>query len=88
MKNTQKQPWFTALNPNGRIPVIVDHNRNKFPVFEGASILLYLARHYDAEHKFSWPVDSDEYSEAEQWISWQHGGLGPMYVLPPVLPLP
>ncbi|KAH8903048.1 glutathione S-transferase [Coniochaeta sp. PMI_546] len=78
MKNTQKQPWYTALNHNGRIPTIVDHNRKGFAVFEGIAILLYLTRHYDPEHKFSFPVDSDEYSEVEQWIGWQHGGLGPM----------
>ncbi|KAI0377013.1 glutathione S-transferase [Hypomontagnella monticulosa] len=78
MKNTQKEPWFTALNPNGRIPVVVDHDRNGFAVFEGMAILSYLTRHYDPEHKFSFPVDSDEYSEAEQWMAWQHGGIGPM----------
>jgi len=77
-KNTQKEPWYTALNPNGRIPTIVDHDRNGFAVFEGLAILTYLTRHYDPEHKFSFPVDSDDYSVAEQWISWQHGGLGPM----------
>ncbi|KAK4241742.1 P-loop containing nucleoside triphosphate hydrolase protein [Achaetomium macrosporum] len=78
MKNTQKQPWYTALNPNGRIPTIIDHDRGGFAVFEGLAILTYLARHYDPEHKFSFPVDSDDYSVAEQWISWQHGGVGPM----------
>lgn len=80
LKNTQKQPWYTALNPNGRIPTIVDHDRGGFAVFEGIAILLYLIRHYDPEHRFGFPVDSDEYSELEQWIGWQHGGLGPMYV--------
>jgi glutathione S-transferase len=78
MKNTQKQPWYTALSPNGRIPTIVDHNRGGFAVFEGLAILSYLARHYDPEHKFSFPVDSDDYSVAEQWMAWQHGGVGPM----------
>ncbi|KAK4134817.1 glutathione S-transferase [Trichocladium antarcticum] len=77
-KKTQKEPWYTALNPNGRIPTIVDHNRGGFAVFEGIAILSYLARHYDAEHRFSFPVDSDDYSVAEQWMAWQHGGLGPM----------
>ncbi|KAH6843027.1 glutathione S-transferase II [Chaetomium sp. MPI-CAGE-AT-0009] len=77
-KNIQKQPWFTAINPNGRIPAIVDHDRNGFAVFEGLPILTYLVRHYDPEHRFSFPIDSDDYSVAEQWISWQHGGLGPM----------
>ncbi|KAI1416558.1 glutathione S-transferase [Hypoxylon sp. FL1857] len=78
MKNTQKEPWFTAINPNGRIPAIVDHDRGDFAVFEGLAILGYLTRHYDPEHKFSFPVDSDDYSVAEQWMAWQHGGVGPM----------
>ncbi|KAI1801928.1 glutathione S-transferase [Daldinia bambusicola] len=78
MKGTQKQPWFTAINPNGRIPAIVDHDRGGFAVFEGMAILSYLTRHYDPEHKFSFPVDSDDYSVCEQWMAWQHGGVGPM----------
>ncbi|KAI0120507.1 glutathione S-transferase [Hypoxylon sp. NC0597] len=78
MKNTQKEPWFTAICPNGRIPAIVDHDRGDFAVFEGLAILGYLTRHYDPEHKFSFPVDSDDYSVAEQWMAWQHGGVGPM----------
>lgn len=78
MKNTQKEPWFTAICPNGRIPAIVDHDRGDFPVFEGLAILGYLTRHYDPEHKFSFAVDSDDYSVAEQWMAWQHGGVGPM----------
>ncbi|KAI1272379.1 glutathione S-transferase [Xylaria sp. FL0933] len=77
-KNTQKEPWFTAVSANGRIPAIVDHDRDGFPVFEGLAILGYLTRRYDPEHKFSFPVDSNEYDEAETWMAWQHGGLGPM----------
>ncbi|KAL3420781.1 glutathione s-transferase II [Phlyctema vagabunda] len=76
-QNIQKEPWFTKINPNGRIPAIVDHDRNDFAVFEGAAILTYLTRHYDPEHKFSF-ADADDESRAEQWIAWQHGGLGPM----------
>ncbi|KAI0864543.1 glutathione S-transferase [Xylaria cubensis] len=77
-KNTQKEPWFTAHGANGRIPVIVDHDRNDFAVFEGLAILGYLTRRYDPDNKFSFPVDSNEYDEAETWMAWQHGGLGPM----------
>jgi len=40
MENIQKEPWFTKLGPNGRIPVIVDHDRGGFPVQEGAGMLL------------------------------------------------
>jgi glutathione S-transferase len=78
MKNTQKEPWFTAINPNGRIPAIVDHDRGAFPVFEGNAILSYLTRLYDPENKLSFPIDSDDYTVCEEWIGWQHGGLGPM----------
>lgn len=78
MQNTQKEPWFTAVNPNGRIPAIVDHDRGGLRVFEGLAILGYLARTYDREHRFSFAPDSDEHAEAESWIAWQHGGLGPM----------
>ena len=80
MKNTQKEKWFLDVNPNGRIPALVDHSRpdGGLRVFEGIAILGYLARTYDRNHLVSFPVDSDEYAEAESWIAWQHGGLGPM----------
>ncbi|KAJ2903634.1 hypothetical protein MKZ38_009577 [Zalerion maritima] len=82
-KNTQKEPWFTELCPNGRIPVIIDHDRTgvdgkKVTVWEGIAILGYLGRRYDPDHKFSFEVGSDEYDEAEVWMGWQHGGVGPM----------
>jgi glutathione S-transferase len=78
LQDTQKQPWYTALNPNGRIPTIIDHDRDGFVVFEGLAILSYLTQHYDPEHKLSFPIGSDDYSICEQWMSWQHGGIGPM----------
>jgi len=77
MQNIQKEPWFTKISPNGRIPAIVDHDRNGFAVFEGAAILAYMTRLYDPEHKFGF-ADEDDFSRCEQWVAWQHGGLGPM----------
>jgi glutathione S-transferase len=74
IENIQKEPWFTKHSPNGKIPAIVDHDRNQFSVFEGAAILTYLTRHCDPDHKFSF-TDEDDVSRAEQWIAWQHGGL-------------
>ncbi|KAM0245479.1 hypothetical protein ACHAQJ_010555 [Trichoderma viride] len=76
--NVQKEPWFTAINPNGRIPAIVDHDNNDLGVFEGNAILGYLTRRYDTKHLFSFPVESDDYTRAESWIGFQHGGIGPM----------
>ncbi|KOS22731.1 Glutathione S-transferase 1 [Escovopsis weberi] len=77
-QNIQKEAWFTAINPNGRIPAIVDHDNGKLAVFEGNAILSYLTRRYDPENRFSFAADDDDYTRAESWIGWQHGGLGPM----------
>jgi len=65
-----QEPWFIKLNPNGRIPTIVDHSRGDFPVFETAAILLYLAQHYDKNHVFWFDPEKDanNYSEMLQWI--------------------
>lgn len=77
-QNKQKDPWYTAINPNGRIPAIVDHDRSDFAVWESSAILAYLTRHYDPSHHFSFPIDSDDYSRCEQWIAFHHAGVGPM----------
>lgn len=68
--NRQKEPWFIDLNPNGRIPVLVDRSRNNFVVFETAAILLYLEQHYDKERKFVFSADTEpnDWSEMLQWI--------------------
>ncbi|KAJ2931657.1 hypothetical protein H1R20_g5441, partial [Candolleomyces eurysporus] len=79
-KNTQKEPWFIKLNPNGRIPTIVDHTQGDFAVFETSAILLYLAQHFDKNNVFSFNPETEpkEYSEMLQWLFFAHGGLGPM----------
>lgn len=77
----QKEPWFTAINPNGRIPALVDHDNNDLAVFEGNAILSYLTRRYDKDHLVSFAIDDNDYTRAEAWIGWQHGGIGPMCVL-------
>ncbi|PFH45581.1 hypothetical protein AMATHDRAFT_51588 [Amanita thiersii Skay4041] len=75
-----KEPWFLKMNPNGRIPVLVDRLRNNFSVFETSAIMLYLVQHYDKDFKFGFDPakDPDEYSVLLQWLFFSHGGLGPM----------
>jgi len=70
----QKQDWFLAMNPNGRIPVIVDEANDNFTVFESGAILLYLA---EKTGQFL-PEDSKKRSEVIQWLMFQMGGIGPM----------
>jgi glutathione S-transferase len=67
--NDIQEPWFLKINPNGRIPALVDRSRNDFAVFETAAILLYLAQTYDKDHKLWFdPVNEpDAYSEMLQW---------------------
>jgi glutathione S-transferase/GST-like protein len=67
----QKTPEFLAMNPNGRIPVLVDDG---FPVFESGAILLYLA---EKTGKLM-PTDSHGRSRVTQWLMFQMGGIGPM----------
>ncbi|KAG8812626.1 glutathione S- transferase, nitrogen catabolite repression regulator [Serendipita sp. 399] len=77
-KNEQKEDWFIKINPNGRIPAIVDNSNGGFKVFESAAILLYLASRYDNQRMFSFEPGSLDESEALQWIFFTHGGIGPM----------
>ena len=70
----QKQPWFLAINPNGRIPAIVDHEADDFAVFESGAILIYLAEKTGQ----LMPGDPKGRSLVLQWLMFQMGGIGPM----------
>lgn len=74
----QHEASYRAINPNGKIPAIVDHapldGGAPHTVFETGAILLYLA---EKENRFL-PAGLRQRSEVMQWLFWQVGGLGPM----------
>jgi GSH-dependent disulfide-bond oxidoreductase len=75
-KNDQLSPAFISLNPNNKIPAIIDPNGpdgKPLALFESGAILIYLAektgRLLPAQHRY----------EVLQWLMFQMGGLGPMF---------
>jgi glutathione S-transferase len=73
-KLEQKEEWFLKLNPNGRIPAIVDHDADDFAVFESGAIMVYLAEKAGR----LLPADPKGRSLVMQWLMFQMGGIGPM----------
>ena len=76
MRDDQMTPEFIALNPNNKIPAIIDPDGpdGALPIFESGAILIYLA---EKSGKFL-PDNPVDRSEVVQWLMWQMGGLGPM----------
>ncbi|MBP6338661.1 MAG: glutathione S-transferase N-terminal domain-containing protein [Vitreoscilla sp.] len=74
MAGQQKTPEFLRINPNGRIPAIVDHEADDFAVFESGAILIYLAEKTGQ----LMPGDARGRSRVLQWLMFQMGGIGPM----------
>lgn len=72
-KNEQFTPEYIAINPNSKIPAIIDQD-TEMKVFESGAILIYLA---EKTGKFL-PVDQKGRFEVLEWLMWQMGGVGPM----------
>lgn len=70
----QNKPEFRAINPNGRIPAIVDRDMDNFPIFESGAIMIYLAEKAGR----LLPTDVKRRSQVIQWLMFQVGGVGPM----------
>jgi GST-like protein len=69
--NEQKADWYVKLNPNGRIPTLIDDG---FALFESGAILIYLA---EKTGKFL-PRDTQSRSRVMQWLMFQMSAIGPM----------
>lgn len=77
-KNDQQTPEFLSLNPNGKIPAILDPDGpggKPLAMFESGAILLYLA---DKTGRLA-PADPALRYETIQWVFFQMGGIGPMF---------
>ena len=77
-KNDQKSDAFVSLNPNGKIPAMIDPDGPggaPLALFESGAILLYLA---EKTGKFLGEGPADRW-RATQWVMFQMGGVGPMF---------
>ena len=77
-KDDQKTPEFLSLNPNGKIPAILDPDGpggKPLPLFESGAILQYLAEKTGR----LMPTDAARRWQTIQWLHFQMGGIGPMF---------
>ncbi|HME71742.1 MAG TPA: glutathione S-transferase N-terminal domain-containing protein [Myxococcota bacterium] len=73
-KNEQKEPWFLAINPNARIPAIIDRDCSGLAVFESGAIMIHLAEKTGR----LLPNDGAGRARVLSWLMFQMGGVGPM----------
>jgi GSH-dependent disulfide-bond oxidoreductase len=73
-KNEQKEPWFLAINPNGRIPAIIDPDCADLAIFESGAIMIHLAEKTGR----LLPKDPAGRARVLSWLMFQMGGVGPM----------
>ena len=71
MRGAQRAPSFLAINPNGRVPVLVDGD---FVLWESTAILRYLSNKRGGALV---PTDARAAADMDRWLSWQLSHLGP-----------
>ena len=76
IQGEQHEAWFRALNPNGKVPVLVEpRDEGNFALFESGAIMDYLAGRHDAFGGRS----ADERALVRQWLMFQMAGIGPNF---------
>ncbi len=70
----QHAPEFLAINPNGRVPAIVDHDHGDLAIFESGAIMIHLAEKAGR----LLPTDPAARAKVMQWLMFQMSGIGPM----------
>ncbi|KAK6463571.1 glutathione S-transferase [Scheffersomyces coipomensis] len=76
-KGEQKEPWFLKLNPNGRIPTLIDSTHG-VTVSQSGAVLQYLADTYDPNHKLSFKYGSKEYYKQLEYLIFSVAEQGPI----------
>ena len=76
LRGEQQRPEFLRINPNGRIPALIDWtpDRREIKLFESGAILQYLGR----KSGLLYPVEESARCSVDAWLFWQMAGLGPM----------
>ncbi|KAH8092602.1 glutathione S-transferase C-terminal-like protein [Cristinia sonorae] len=77
-KGEHKAPGYLKVNPNGRVPALIDHKNNDFTIWESGAILLYLVDKYDTEKKYTSTNETEKY-QVIQWLFFQVSGQGPYF---------
>lgn len=72
-----KTPDFEAINPNGKVPAIVDPNTD-VTLWESGAIIQYLLENYDKECSISFKFVPEKY-QIDQWLFFQASGQGPYF---------
>jgi len=68
---------FLAINPNGRLPALIDHSEDDLMVWESGAILNYLSEKFDKDGKFSGKTLTER-AKVQTWLFHQVSGLGPV----------
>lgn len=76
----QRAPEFVAINPNARVPALVDHSSDNLAVWESGAIILYLVQRYTRDFGECplWPDNLGDQSQVMSWVFFQTSGHAPM----------